>query len=195
MNFSCENFIGIFENAFSEAFCDIAIKYFETVKEHGFTHSRKKQDLTNRTRKDDECVFTTGESVINILHSRILNQEFNEVFWRECYPLYRDEYDILCDFNEHYVRTLKIQKTKIGGGYHVWHCENSRYESNHRIMAFILYLNDVQEGGETEFLYYPKRIKPKAGTLILFPAHYTHTHRGNPPISNEKYIITGWVEF
>jgi hypothetical protein len=61
-------------------------------------------------------------------------------------------------------------------------------------MAFILYLNDVEDGGETEFLYYHKRIKPKQGTLILFPAGYTHTHRGNPPLKGSKYILTGWVE-
>ena len=60
--------------------------------------------------------------------------------------------------------------------------------------TFILYLNDVEEGGETEFLYYPKRIKPKQGTIILFPGSMTHTHRGNQTLSNEKYIITGWVE-
>jgi len=62
-------------------------------------------------------------------------------------------------------------------------------------MAFILYLNDVADGGETEFLYYPRRIKPKTGKLVLFPGGYTHTHRGNPPLLGTKYILTGWVEF
>lgn len=49
--------------------------------------------------------------------------------------------------------------------------------------------------GETEFLYYPRRIKPKQGTLIVFPGAFTHAHRGNPPLSGDKYIITGWIEF
>mgnify|MGYP003351836575 CR=1 FL=1 len=60
--------------------------------------------------------------------------------------------------------------------------------------VYLMYLNDVEEGGETEFLYYPKRIKPKKGTLIMWPAGFTHTHRGNPPISNEKYIVATWTE-
>ena len=61
--------------------------------------------------------------------------------------------------------------------------------------AYILYLNDVPEGGETEFLYQRLRVSPKEGTLVIFPASYTHTHRGNPPLRGSKYIMTGWIEF
>ena len=56
----------------------------------------------------------------------------------------------------------------------------------------MIYLNDVEEGGETEFLYQPKRIKAEKGKIVIFPADFMHTHRGNPPISNEKYVLTGW---
>jgi hypothetical protein len=77
---------------------------------------------------------------------------------------------------------------------HNWHSENSNRHVQNRLLAYTLYLNDVDEGGETEFLYYHKRLKPKAGTLAIWPAGFAHTHRGNPPLSNEKYIITGWVE-
>ena len=84
---------------------------------------------------------------------------------------------------------------RSGEGYHAWHCEDDSRDNATRILTFILYLNDVNEGGETEFLYYPKRIKAEAGKLILWPAGFTHTHRGNPPLSNTKYILTGWVEF
>ena len=59
----------------------------------------------------------------------------------------------------------------------------------------MLYLNTVEEGGETEFLYQSVRFKPVKNTLLIWPAGYTHTHRGNPPLSNEKYIVTGWVEW
>ena len=54
------------------------------------------------------------------------------------------------------------------------------------------YLNDEFDGGETEFLYMNKRISAKQGRIIIFPAGFTHTHRGNPPIGGEKYIATSW---
>ena len=95
----------------------------------------------------------------------------------------------------HFIYDIKIQETDIGQGYHIWHYESSDKNLSNRLLAFILYLNDVDEGGETEFLYYPKRVKPKTGTVVLWPAAFTHAHRGNPPISNCKYILTGGVEF
>ena len=63
----------------------------------------------------------------------------------------------------------------------------------HRILAWTLYLNDIPEGeGETEFLWQATKVKPKAGLLCIFPASFTHTHRGNPVYSTNKYIATGW---
>ena len=86
----------------------------------------------------------------------------------------------------------KLQKTPISGGFHTWHCENYDMAHIHRILAWTIYLNDVEEGGETEFLYQSERVKPVKGRTLIFPAGFMHTHRGNPPISNEKYILTGW---
>lgn len=89
----------------------------------------------------------------------------------------------------------KLQRTRPSEGYHVWHCENNSSLYKGRCLSWILYLNDIEEGGETEFLYLSKRVKPKAGRLIIFPAGFTHTHRGNPPLSGTKYIATGWIEY
>ena len=90
---------------------------------------------------------------------------------------------------------VKIQKTIPSQGYHVWHVEHGQARENQkRVLVYTIYLNTVEEGGETEFLYYPKRVKPKQGTIILFPGALTHAHRGNQSLSNDKYIITGWVE-
>ena len=58
-----------------------------------------------------------------------------------------------------------------------------------------MYLSDVEEGGELEFLYQNKRVKPKKGDFVVWPAYFTHMHRGNPPISDEKYIVTGWYQY
>lgn len=93
-----------------------------------------------------------------------------------------------------------LQKYRAGkGGYHHWHSEfyphptDPRQDSLHRVLVFMYYLNDVSVGGETEFLYQGKKLQPQAGSLVLFPTDFTHTHRGCVPESEDKYILTSWV--
>ena len=83
-----------------------------------------------------------------------------------------------------------LQKTCPYEGFHDWHCENMKW--NNKSIAWMIYLNDVEEGGETEFLYQQKKFKPIKNTALLWPGSWDHLHRGNPPISGDKYILTGW---
>lgn len=87
---------------------------------------------------------------------------------------------------------VKAKKIPEGGGFHDWHFESSDVISCGRAIVAQLYLNDDFEAGETEFLYMNKRIPPKKGRLLVFPSAYPYTHRGNPPIGGEKYILTTW---
>ena len=70
----------------------------------------------------------------------------------------------------------------------------SHHLQNHHLDKVViqLYLNDDFQGGETEFLYQNRREEATAGDVLIFPAGFTHTHRGNPPIGGEKYIATSW---
>jgi hypothetical protein len=195
MNVKHEQFIGIYENAFSKEYCDSMIDYFEKMNAAGFTANRQKHDQIAKTFKDDLAVFPTFENLIGLENSGNLLHAFHETLWGNCYPAYIDQFWSLKDVGSHGSHSAKIQKTEPGQGYHVWHCEASAKSNSHRILAWTLYLNDVEEGGETEFIYQHMRIKPKQGTFVLWPAAFTHTHRGNPPISNTKYIVTGWIEY
>lgn len=89
----------------------------------------------------------------------------------------------------------KLQKTRPSEGFHVWHAESTCLMYKCRAISYILYLNDVSEGGETEFIHLSERVTPKAGRMLIFPAGWTHTHRGNPPLVEDKYIATGWMEY
>lgn len=88
---------------------------------------------------------------------------------------------------------------KQQGGYHYFHSEiypqGQHNEPLHRELALLLYLNDVDDGGETEFFYQDIKVKPKAGRLAIFPAGFTHTHKGHIPQSSDKYVITAWLLF
>ncbi|MCL1065479.1 2OG-Fe(II) oxygenase [Shewanella olleyana] len=96
--------------------------------------------------------------------------------------------------------SVNIQKYLQGvGGYPHWHSENfpqvGSHEALHRVVLYMYYLNDVEQGGETEFYYQGKSVKPKKGTMVIAPAGFTHTHRGNTPKSHDKYIATSWIMF
>ena len=89
---------------------------------------------------------------------------------------------------------IKIQKTLPTEGYHVWHVEHgSGYKNEPRALVYSVYLNDVKEGGETEFLHQSVRVKPKKGRIVIWPAGFPYVHRGNPPLSGKKYILTSWM--
>jgi hypothetical protein len=94
---------------------------------------------------------------------------------------------------------LNLQKYQVGkGAYFHWHSEIYPDEDNealHRVLFFMFYLNDVIEGGETEFYYQKLKITPKTGRMVIAPAGFTHTHRGNMPTSSDKYIATSWLMF
>ena len=109
--------------------------------------------------------------------------------YAECDPYIKDTFQKGTWFFD----SFKWQKTPKGGGFHIWHCENTVIWQ--RQLVWNLYLNDVEEGGETEFLAQNRRIKAEKGTMVIFPANWTHMHRGNPPINTEKYIGTGWYTY
>jgi len=192
VNYKLANFIGIFKNAFTKEFCKGVIKQYEDMAAAGHGQTRFETGENLKTNIDDTQLFAHE---INYIPLGKLTREFNELFWGNFFPIYEQEYSILKNSDRHTNYSFKIQKTKIGGGYHVWHYESATRENSNRLLTWILYLNDVHEGGETEFLYQHMRVKPEQGTLVIWPAAFTHTHRGNPPLSNEKYIVTGWTEF
>lgn len=194
LNYEFKDFIGIYENAFTKKECEDAIKLFELSDELGYTYSRIGIPNSNLNLKDDTSLNISPSIELDWNINFI--KCFHDRFYGYIYPLYNIQYPILQFFKKHKSKYIKIQKTCPTQGYHIWHCEvDGSEDNNNRILSWILYLNDIEHGGETEFLYQSLRIKPKVGTLILFPAHFTHTHRGNPPLSGNKYIATGWIEF
>ena len=191
MEFEIEDFVGVYKNALPEELCDDAINEFEEYKKLGLTVDRKANEKAPDFLKNDDQLF---DAKIVETRGSVCAKEIVDIT-SKCYSHYKSIFGVLEQYESHGILHYKLQKTDVGGGYHVWHPENSRLEVCDRLFAYIAYLNDVEDGGETEFLYQHRRIKPEKGTIIIFPAGFTHTHRGNPPLSNSKYIVTGWIEF
>lgn len=188
------DFIGIYPRAFEPDYCDGICKTMDNVFEHGYGVTRLQSSNAPGTHMQDTQIFASQIVNSGFAFDPDMSKHFNEVFWGKCYSDYADSYPALKQLPEHKIYGNKLQKTRKGEGYHVWHSEHSP-DTSDRILAYIVYLNDVSDGGETEFLYQHKRVKPEKGTVVIWPAGFTHTHRGNPPISNSKYIMTGWVEY
>jgi len=183
-----DNHIGVFKNFMSNELIDDYLNYFNRCEQQDMVYPRKVDELF----VSDNAIDTVRESNLPMTYN---NQPFINMFFNEVYPLYTKKYSYLKKLARHHILEVKIQRTKVGEGYHLWHSENSNMQSRNRILAFMVYLNDVAEGGETEFLYQKCRFKSEKNTLLVWPSQFTHIHRGNPPLSNDKYIITGWVEY
>ena len=121
-------------------------------------------------------------------------------------------YQDIAQLNDHNIEQLirsmfrpdevNLQRyTKAKGGYHHWHSEHYPHPNDplqrplHRVLLWLIYLNDIEVGGETEFYYQQSKIKPTTGSLILAPCGFTHTHRGHIPESSDKYILASWMMY
>lgn len=96
--------------------------------------------------------------------------------------------------------TINVQKYLADrGGYPYWHCElypkNDGGLTLHRVLLWSVYLNDGFAEGETEFFHQQRKIVPRTGSVLIAPAGFTHTHRGNRPRGGDKYLATSWVLF
>lgn len=199
---SISNFVGVFDNAFDEAWCNKMIDFFEYRKNLTGTilrGNRITQDesvaIGHQYDFDEMKDYPQIQDIYTSYMIPDMFREFQETMWNKCYPLYKTQYPFLEDVGKHEISFLKVQKTLPAQGYHWFHCESSNAHSAKRLLVVCVYLNTIEKGGETEFLYQSQRIEPVVGRLVIFPAAFTHTHRGNPPLSGDKYILTTWAEF
>ncbi len=88
----------------------------------------------------------------------------------------------------------QIQWYKPGEGFYAWHIDGAYAESD-RALVFTTYLNDVTDGGGTEFYHQRHITTPEKGKTVIFPAALTHVHRGVVSPTQHKYILTGWLHW
>ena len=145
---------------------------------------------------DKSFLACQDNKVINISHdydfsasSRIGNEIFPKI--KPCVDEYLKAFAVLNN-KKFLLHDIKLKHIPAGGGFHSWHYETGALEVSSRQFVVQVYLNDNFDGGETEFLYQQRREEAVAGDVLIFPASFTHTHRGNPPLGGSKYIATSW---
>ncbi len=152
-------------------------RVFHSDDGHGVNDDKVSHDLEVLPEGDSlECYGLVHSAVDNALQMLIPNLPSLQV-----YPLQGTGY--------------KIQKYPKGKGHFRWHFDALGPKTQNRLLAMILYLNTVEEGGETEFYYQSRKIQPQAGDCIMFPTAWTHMHCGHVPVSTDKYIISSFFYF
>jgi len=91
--------------------------------------------------------------------------------------------------------SFNLQKYEPGGHFLKPHSERTALGTAHRLLAWMTYLNDVEDGGATHFIHQQLDIQPEKGKTLIWPAEWTHAHQGQIVNSGNKYIITGWMHF
>ena len=171
--------------------CDELIDYFESKKDK----QRKGLSLGGiNSETKDSVDITIKPKEILLPGNEIFKKYFNELF--TCQLDYVKQWPFISEISDTFeIGSFNLQRYKPGQHFKKIHTERSGIESLHRIFAFMTYLNNVEEGGSTYFKHYDLEIQPRKGLTLIWPAEWTHAHRGNIIKSGSKYIITGWIHF
>ena len=196
-------YIYIQDNVLSKEICKEIIEKFEKQpnKFKGVTGSGYKKDtkhtldysIPENIKEDPD--YELWKDIRNLLieetknhifkYKSIIETSINNTFNSKTYPAFSSSGILM--FN-----TFLMHKYTANEGQYRVHTDNFIENNKNRIFTYLYYINDVYEGGETK-IFPDIMITPKAGRLLLFPASWTYPHQGCMPISNDKYIITGWV--
>jgi hypothetical protein len=184
------------EKVFSDEFCDQLINLFEErEKEDNVSVGSMMGGLDLTIKNTTEVnLYEFPEIVSHETFFSVINEHLSDHFLNNLpFRHYFDGNQKIFPGNTTY-ETCQIQKYKKGEGhYGSWHIEIENLKSAPRVFSMIVYLNDVEEGGETGFLYPEMKVKPTKGGLVIFPSAYPFVHCGFKPISNDKYIVATWL--
>ena len=183
------DFFGIYDNALTKKECQILINQFEnSPKREGRSYSDGDLVVNEDQKK---CIEVDNYSFSNkSVISRIINARL-----RECIDDYKKEYPSMDNFIAPWVidNGYNVQKYETEeDGFKAWHTEAGGAPTSNRVLAWMFYLNDAKSG--TEFINYPT-VNAKMGRCVIWPAAWTHIHRGVVPNKGLKYIVTGWASY
>ena len=175
----------------SEEICDGVLDFWnenESLKLPGIVANKETEeteDVEVKKCTQLDVIPNAQELILYNIHLQAILDDYKQKYkWVD----FVNTYDI--------VENMTIQHYKPGEGFYKWHTENTGYSYNlNRHLVFMTYLNDVENGG-TEFYHFPDlKIQARKGLTLIWPAGWTHTHKGVISDVDEKYIITGWYSF
>lgn len=179
------DFIQVYENVLDKNICDYIIQIFE----NNFTLQEKIKNngVPNFTQVNLTKNHKLNDKIDNI-HSFLISKVFE--YKKKYYSLFNEK----CFPKQNSFEEFRIKKYNSGGeDFFDTHVDVLDHNSSRRFLSFMWYLNDVYNGGETVFENLT--ISPKQGSMVIFPPLWLFPHKGNPPISNTKYILTTYLHY
>lgn len=181
------NFIGTFQ--IDTNLCDKIVDFFNENKS-----LQSKGETVNGVDEAKKKSIDIGINPKNLSKPEYQNLKiyFDHLF--NCYSDYRAQWPFLNEiFKKVDIGSFNIQMYSPGGHFSKLHSERTSIKTLHRLFAFMTYLNEDFDNGETFFEHYSLSVKPKKGKTLIWPAEWTHAHKGNMVNNGSKYIITGWL--
>jgi prolyl 4-hydroxylase len=181
------NYVRYYDGALTAEFCAQMVDAFESSAHLQATQTRGKQAGLNNS------------SWVELNVSRFADAAFLGFFHAQI-----DKY--LAIYNKSLALTLpiptsakldelRIKRYRAGGDDNFEPHFDSYQQKSARYLVFLWYLNDVADGGETQFVDLDIAVAPRVGRLLMFPPYWMFQHAGLPPLSNDKYIISTYLMF
>ena len=183
------DFIEVFEGMIPATICEELIAVFDSSSEvqpslvvagsGADTQSAERvSSVLPLTRETSHELFDTVTKAFQLAYTEYVNR----------YPVLKSREMILAE-------AMNLIRYPPDSGHYVWHCDASGAGTRFRYVSQIAYLNSIADGGETEFRAQGTKVKPVAGSILVFPSGWTHEHRGLPTPGSAKYIITSWLRY
>jgi len=177
--------IGIFDDVIPPEKCQEIIEQFKLNKDRHYSGQTSGGDWDGKITTDWNIDPNLDKDTDTLIYETFSN----------CFKKYIEKFNIshaslpytICDSG------YKVMEYIKGTGKFDEHIDNSFHKSTrHRFLTALLYLNTIEEGGETEFPSQGITVKTKVGRVVMFPPFFTHPHKGHIPLSENKYVINGF---
>lgn len=185
------------------SWCDLAVSWFEKnyhMQYQGVCKTGSITSIKEDIKKTVDINISMFDLKCNMYEMKDSDNFFIKIF-EEIHNLYNEyikKYQILEQMSDELELMPRFNMQKYVDGHHFkqHHFESSGRFSRHRVLTWMVYLNDLEKTGETYFPYYDLKVKPQKGKILIWPAEFTHTHCGEMVSQGEtKYIMTGWIGF
>lgn len=180
-----EDYIHIFENVLSDELCDQIVSTFDndsvlksSVVRGGGDYNNNRTcrqcqiSVANENIPEDKRIYLDGE----------LFNSINEIMrmYNEIHPCLQVDMDTGYTF-------LKYAE----GEFYTQHTDS--FKDEQRTVSCSFLLNDDYKGGDFSFFDRDLKLKPKKGSVIMFPSSFMYPHEILPVTENTRYSIITWL--